>query len=481
MTKSRFFILCSLIFLSANFAWCSFLADHYFFNIRPYLIYIAVIVLLLFCLSFLSRYFFLGALVGLAILRGFFLWEPYFQNQNFVFDKKYEFSGVIVDVERSLDGQYLVLQPENLDGFRGRLSAKAGLFPEYKIGSRADFTCNIRQPQPIESEDGEFAYDKYLAMDRIFGICSFPAIHIFDLRPCLSAKVRKYMYQSLDSALVEPASSISKALILGYKRQLPVEVRENFSKVGLSHILAISGLHVAIIIGLLHLLLRNIGLGRRSALLILTLAMLAYLSLIDWIPSAARASLMAWLLLFGPFIGRKTVAVFSLLLAADIFVLLNPLRLGYDLGFQLSFLAVLGILLYSKYLSKIFSFITNRLKFREVISVTLSAQIFTWPLIVHSFGIFSLIAPIANLVILPLVPLWLVLTLVLSFIGHIPLAPLVAWPLEVTIYFANKLVDILGQIPGAFFDVQHFSAMAASISLLASLIFTFILKPYEKN
>ncbi len=244
--------------------------------------------------------------------------------------------------------------------------------------------------------------------------------------------------------------------------------------------IAISGLHMAIIVWLLQSLLLGMGIRRQTSFVYLFLFLLLYLYLIGFVPSAVRASLMVMMVLLGPILRRQTMSVFSLILAADVFVLVNPDLLVYDIGFQLSFLAVLGLLWYVRFFNKILFFIPQKFKLREVLSVTLSAQVFTWPLIVYYFGIFSVIAPLANFLVLPLLPAILLLSLLLALVGFIPIiASIISWPLFILFKIIVIITNYLSQIPGAYININNFSNIYLIISFIFIFLITFIIKPYN--
>ncbi len=417
-----------------------------------------------------------------------FLWLIFFDNKaknpDFVFEQFYTFQAQVLAADKKLDGWNLLVRPDNLADFSGKLIAYLPLYPEYHYGDILQISCLISQPEPITAEDSQtFFYDKYLAKDGIYGICFRPQIKLLSQHKnfyfyLYSAK--NYFWQNLNNYLREPASSLAKAMLLAQRREIPDELREVFARVGLSHMMAISGLHMAVIIWLMQFAFLALGLSRQQAFGCLLVILLLYLFLIGFPSSAVRASLMVIVALSGAYLGRNTNSVYSLILAADIFVLLNPYVLLYDIGFQLSFLAVLGLIYYVDFFQKIFSFVPKRLKLREVLAVTLAAQVFTWPLIVYYFQIFSLIAPVANFFILPFLPAVLVLALLLALSGFWSgLAGLIAWPLYLILELIVLLARILAQIPCAFLVIKDFSFVFLISSLIFMFLITFVIKPQE--
>ncbi|MBT6691251.1 hypothetical protein HOB10_02890 [Candidatus Parcubacteria bacterium] len=426
-------------------------------------------------------------LVSLIFLAGNFIWLLYWEdagNHDFSYGQYYSFTAQIKNTDKKLHGWNIVVEPQQLEKYKGRILVYANLYPEYYYGDILELSCKIYQPEPIIDEGGkDFAYDKYLAKDNIFGTCFRPRIKVVgkhkDIFFYLSQS-KAYFLNNLNNHLVEPASSLSKAIILASRREIPDDLRQSFARVGLSHVVAISGLHIAIIVWILQAVLGGFGLSRKKAFWLLLMVLILYLYLLGFPSSAVRASMMVVMVLLGPFLGRSTTSIYSLLLAADIFVIFNPYLLIYDIGFQLSFLAVLGLLFYIKFFNRVLIFIPKKFKIREVMSVTLAAQVFTWPLIIYHFGIFSLIAPLANFIVLPLLPFILVFSLLLAIVGFWQwLASIVAWPLFILLKIIVLVAEHMSKIPWAYVMIEDFPLIFLLGSLFFMMLITWILKPQQ--
>lgn len=424
-------------------------------------------------------------LASLIFIFGNFLYLYCFENKgnhNFDYGSFYTFRAKVKDVDKKLDGYNIIVSPQNLSDFSGDILVYNYLYPEYNYGDILDISCKIYKPEKIISDEGKtFAYDKYLAKDNIFATCFKPKISKISEEKDISFyifKTKKYFWTNLNNNLIEPSSSLSKAMFLASRREIPDGLRDVFAKVGLSHIVAISGLHMAIFVWLFQSFLFRLGLTRKLSLYFLFIFLGVYLYIIGFPSSAVRASLMVLVLMLGPFLKRDTESIFSLILVADIFLLFNPYLLLYDIGFQLSFLAVLGLLYYVRFFNKVLFFIPEKFRLREVISVTLAAQVFTWPLIVYNFGIFSMIAPVANILILPLLPAVLMLSIALGLLGIVAwLAIILSWPLFLLLKIIVYISERLANIPYAFVVAENFSLSYMLLALLFMAIFTWILKP----
>jgi competence protein ComEC len=421
---------------------------------------------------------------SLIFLLGDFIYLLFFltPQKNSLEPSWYQFTAKVVNLDKKLTGWNVLVEPQDLKNYSGQVLIYAPLYPEYNYGDVLAVSCRLQTPEPIvNNQGGEFAYDKYLAKDKIYAVCfrpTFKVIGQFKDFNFYLYRVKKYFWENLDVHLVEPASSLAKAFLLANQKEISKATRQDFSRTGLSHVVAISGLHMAIIMVLLEKFFIGLGLSRKKSFSFICLVILFYLLLIGFISPAIRSALMIFMVLAGTSLGRNTSALYSLLLSGDILLLLKPAMLLYDISFQLSFLAILGMVLYANFFETKLFWITNRLKIRAILAVTLSAQVFTWPLIVYYFGTFSLIAPVANFFILPFLPFILVLSLLLAVVGIWPVvASLVAWPLFILLKIMTEITKFLADLPWAYLQVNYFPLSFLVGSLVVTTLLTFILKP----
>ncbi|MDP2812477.1 MAG: ComEC/Rec2 family competence protein [bacterium] len=427
-------------------------------------------------------------LVSLIFLLANFLWLIFFDNQvnnpDFAFDKFYTFKALVKNTDKKLNGYNLIVLPEDLDNFSGKILVYADLYPEYQAGDVLIISAKVYQPEPIADETGKvFRYDKYLAKDNIFATCFRPKIEVIGQQKdwyFYIYKLRQHLWNNLDKHLVEPASSLAKAMLLGTQREFAPEIRAIFSQVGLSHIIAISGSHMVIIVWLIQSIFLSFGFSRKSVFFFLIISLTLYLALIGFLPPALRSSIMVLISLSGPFLGRSSLSVYSLLLVADIMIILNPYLLLYDLGWQLSFLSVLGLIYYSRFFGKVFSFLPDILKIKEVLATTLAAQFFIWPLVLYHFGILSLVSPVANFLVLPLATMILIFSFLLAIFGGWPfLTPLASWPLFILFKIMVEISEFLARLPFAYLNIADFNIYLLAISYLFLIIVTLILRPQD--
>ncbi len=344
---------------------------------------------------------------------------------------------VVEEPRVELDKQKLTIEvfySENLGRkLEGEVLIYSDLYPRINYGDNLRIKCELKAPEPFN----DFAYDRYLAKSDIYSLCYYPEIERLELDEHSSQNNFYFLFFNnlynlkdkisylINTSIREPEASVLRAMTLGDKWSVPDDVREDFAKAGLSHIMAISGMHIGIILSVIFSSLLFLGLFRSKAFYFSSIFLVFYITIIGFPASAVRASIMGFLVLLSFNLGRLNQIVNSLALAACFMLLINPALLRDDIGFQLSFLAVLGIV-YFHY------FISNSLKrlFRigdkriitgiiDLISLTLSAQILTLPLIAWNFSQVSLVALVSNLLVLWALPFLFtlfILALPLSFI-----------------------------------------------------------------
>jgi len=218
-------------------------------------------------------------------------------------------------------------------------------------------------------------------------------------------------------------------------------------------------MHISILAALVMAMLLGLGLARRYAFYLASLFLIAYIVLIGVPASAMRAGLMGFLVLWALNLGRLSKLTNSLVLAASILLLFNPRLLRDDVGFQLSFLAVLGIVHVYPLLDQWFDKIKNP-KFkgiRDIFIITIAAQAFTLPIIAYNFSQVSLIAPLSNLLVLWTLPLLMIAVLVaiiLSFL-YPPLAVVFFLPAWLLLTYIIKAAELAVTIPYSYLEISY--------------------------
>ena len=406
-------------------------------------------ILLYLCLAFI-----VGVLV-VSLLGGF---DAESAKINQYYDQEMILEGIIIDEpEKRINQQKFQFKTEEIPG---KVLVTTELYPEYQYGDELEISGKIREPAQFE----DFDYQQYLAKDKIYSVIYWPAINrlaenqgnwffqkVFNFKD----KLRKVIEQTL----LPPQSSVLKAVFLGDRFGLSNELKEKLNISGTRHIVAISGMHMIIMSQILLFLALGLGLWRGQAFYFVLFFLVLYIIIIGAPASAVRAGIMAGLLLFAQKIGRLRSADRAVVFAATIMLAINPPLLKADVGFQLSFMACLSIIYLKPILDDKTISWPNPWRLKDILTMTLAAQLGTLPILIFHFGRLSLISPLANLLIVPLLPVIMISGIVLSFAGLIwlTLAKIIAWPVWFLLSYLVKTVDYLSSFPLAAVEFRSVS------------------------
>jgi competence protein ComEC len=251
---------------------------------------------------------------------------------------------------------------------------------------------------------------------------------------------------------------------------------------GTRHIAAVSGMNITIVSDLIFGFLLWLGLWRHQAFYFSTILIILYILMIGAPASAIRAGIMGLLLLTAQHFGRFSSASRSIVFAATLMLLQNPLILRYDIGFQLSFLATMGMIHLQEILSEKLKKIPDVFQLRNNLSSTLAAQIFVFPILIYNFGQISLISPLTNIFILPLIPIITILGFIFSFIGIFwqGLAQILSWPAWLGLTYILKIVDFSSKISWASLIFKNIHWIFLIISYLILGIIVWRIKENQK-
>jgi competence protein ComEC len=289
---------------------------------------------------------------------------------------------------------------------------------------------------------------------------------LFTVKLWILHAIRKNLSDPIDAGLTE-------ALLIGYKEDLDSSLQESYTNTGVSHIIAISGMHLGLIFYLLDLLLRTVTNKRISKLLAIgmTLPLLWIFSLLTGASaSVLRSVLVFTFLIIGNLLNKRKSSINSLMASGFVLLLINP-KMIYDVGFQLSYAAVLSILIYEPCINKLL-FLKNKILnyLWNMISITLAAQILTTPFVLLHFKQFPVFFLFTNLVAVPISSLILLLSILLCVFEILLLnTSLVSELIHLLIQLMNGYIN---QIDKISFNNIHVNF---NLSLFITTLFAIVL------
>jgi competence protein ComEC len=371
-------------------------------------------------------------------------------------EDKVVFTGVVDEAPLDkINKQTMILDSVEIsdNSYTDKILVTTELYPQYEFNQKLKIQCELKKPGKFEN----FDYGEYLANSGIYMLCYYPKIEILDHGEGKSIKkffvnLKSKQIDLINTNLSPPYSSLLSAIILGEKSEVDDSTRELFSRAGISHVVAISGMHIAIISFIFFYLFLYLGISRKKSFKYIFVILILYLLLIGFRASAVRAVIMGLIVMYGLKEGRLSSSGRALIFAATFLLILNPRLLRFDVGFQLSFLATIGIIYFYPFIDKWLKVIPE--KIRAIISVTLSAQVLTLPLVFYYFGVISFMSPLTNVLVLPILPILMVLGLLFISLGFVwsKLAVVLGILIWIVFEFIIKVSEILTS-----FDFLYFS------------------------
>ncbi len=371
----------------------------------------------------------------------------------------------------------------------GTLLVFTSLYPEYRYGDRLRLKGMIDAPPVFQ----DFDYQAYLAGKGIYSVMMYPSVEaagheagsrlmawIYDLR--------WGMAQSLSSALPEPQAGLAQGILLGIRSNLPDPLKNDLAVTGTSHLLAISGVNLTNIAGILI----TVGLwlfGRRHYIYVwLALVTIWFYALLTGMqPPVVRSVIMASIFLLSELLGRQKNLLAALMFSAAIMVGVTPQVLR-DVSFQLSFLAMIGLIFIAPPLQAAAKKVINRVTGEDSLAsgvegvvsdslcISLAATIVVWPVIACNFGIISIIGPFSTLLIAPVLTPIIFSAALTASLGLIspPAAQVVGWIAWVFLSYMLWLVNAFAGLSLVSFNsIRVHGAIVCTYYILLGLVIRF--------
>ncbi|MDA0676692.1 MAG: ComEC/Rec2 family competence protein [Chloroflexi bacterium] len=298
------------------------------------------------------------------------------------------------------------------------------------------------------------------------------------------AGIRESLANHLDSAMPEPASGISTAMLVGERTGIPDELNTYFRDSGTSHILAISGLHIALIGGLaLSVAAALLGRKRQFYLLAPLAVTWGYAALAGFSPSVTRAAIMFTVLGAARAAGRQNASLPGIGFAAALMVAINP-EILRSLSFQLSFAAIAGISLLTPRIfiglnrllihAKVTQPENNRLVSAVIsgIAVSVAASIATWPLVAANFGGTPVWGPLATVVMLPAIPILIITGGAAAFVSviSVQVGEILGWPAWLLGEYVSGVARVFRSVPPGVINTESWGTQTAVFAYAAILV-----------
>lgn len=338
----------------------------------------------------------------------------------------------------------------------GLILVRVPIHQTYQYGERVRIRGRLQTPP----EADEFSYRDYLAREGIYSSISIAEVTVL---PGNGGNIfykavyafREKLLQNTYRLFNDPEASLLAGILFGVDTGLTRELQNAFKDTGTAHIIAISGFNIAIIAGAFFSIFKTL-LGERYGAAVAILGIFLYAFLVGAEAAVMRAAFMGSISLLARQLGRRNMGLNALAVVALIMAILNPPVL-WDVGFQLSFFATLGLILYAEPFSNIVNNFFARFTgtrtitrlINENVTLTFAAQLTTIPIMAYHFKHISLVSFIANPFILPVQPAVMIASGLAVFTSLViyPLGQLMAWVAWPFATYTIRMVELFERVP----------------------------------
>ncbi len=313
------------------------------------------------------------------------------------------FQGLIVNNPAPRGSYQDIYLQTKLSGAEVKILVKAPRYPKYSYGDLITVNGPVKKPEPE-------GYAQYLAKEGVSAVVSYPKIELVAKDKGVSFKAflfdfKNSIVEEFGKILPAEESAFLSGLVLGERSDFSTEFKEAMQTSGTTHLVALSGYNVTIIVQAAMITLA-LFLRRRTAIVFAFIFLVAFVLMTGAEASVVRAAIMGALVVLAKESGRVWNVRNAIILAGLIMILINPKILVFDVGFELSFLALIGIVYLRPAISNLFHTKEEPgfLSWWENLLTTSSAQLMVAPILIQSFGNFSPISLLSNVLILGLIP-----------------------------------------------------------------------------
>lgn len=358
------------------------------------------------------------------------------------------------------------------------VQVRTPLYPKYKIGEMLKLSGKVTVPKIIPPHidkkspagAGGFDYSSYLLTQNVGSEIFYPRIEIIDDEAHTITEYlgrwKEDLINKINTNVSTPASSLANGMLFGSSPSSR-ELTQTFRTAGLSHIIVLSGFNIAIVIAGVLFVLTFLPLMLRIT--VASISVVLFVMMVGAEASVLRATIMAFITLLAIVLGRQYVAHQALILSFFAIIMYEPYSLLHDVSLHLSFLATAGIVYLSQPFNIVFENIKNK-NLKELLITTSSAYFATLPYIMYTFGTVSSYALIANILVLPFVPVAMLISFLVVLFSY------VSNVLSVVFGFIDSvLINIMIWIAQSI-EYLPFSTFPLTISLkVMLLVYIFIM------
>ncbi|MGI9118348.1 MAG: ComEC/Rec2 family competence protein [Minisyncoccia bacterium] len=358
-------------------------------------------------------------------------------------------SGKVVSVEEKNNIQNVLLEPDKQD-FRVLVKLNNG---NLSLGESAQISGILKYPENFSDVDGDvFDYVSYLKKDFIYLVLDKSKVLYVKPASVWNIKARLFVLKNkiedqINNNLHEPQSGLARGILVGSRDWLTTDLRNQFVRSGTIHVIALSGYNITIVVEAMLVTLGAIF-SVTVAWVFSLLGIVLFVIITGASTTAIRAGLMGGMVILAKLFGHKAYVGRVLVLTVVVMSIMNPFTILYDVSFQLSVLATVGLIYITPKILHKFLWVTDKFGIRDVVATTVGTNIAVLPLILYTMGAMSLVSIPANVLILPLMPLAMGLTFLLVLCFFIPsLSILFAFPLSILLSFILWVIAIFASIP----------------------------------
>ncbi len=389
-------------------------------------------------------------------------------------NKNVTLSGRVVTAEGKNNIQTVLVQPVG-ERFRVLVKINSG---NLLVGEHVQISGVLQYPENFTgSNDTVFDYVSYLKKDFVYVTLDKPKV--LSTTPAgrwnvtaRLAVLKNKIENQINNNLHEPQSGLARGILVGSRDWLTTGLRDQFVRSGTIHIIALSGYNITIVV---EAMLATLGaiFSVTVAWIVSIFGIVLFVILTGASTTAIRAGIMGGIVILAKLVGRKTYIGRVLVLTIIAMGIMNPFTILYDVSFQLSVLATIGLIYITPKILHKFLWVTDKFGIRDVVATTVGTNIAVLPLILFTMGAMSLVSIPANVLILPLMPLVMGLTFLLVLCFFIPsLSILFAFPLSILLTFVLWVIMLFASVP---FGVLNYPlplwAMLGMYGVMAVMLF----------